>query len=499
LALLAGCSAYLHNPELETSTAAVKTGFDGLTAPAFFDAQEKNLAELAGREDRALAELLVASRNYRMLNVIEPATAAAPGSAASRLRSQVEADLSASFGTQRLSTTPPRPGARSQMDVVLTAPFLAQTANENLAFMRENVADRAQTYRDAGGTGKVDCKSVRATAAPAGNDPVDVAYRNLKAVCDTLYGAQAFAEECTLGATQGTLQALCIEGVELRDNAAAQQRKKELEAAAKALKAALGPAEPPAEDRCDEPAEGSVAAAAGATPADRMIAAASGLPDDEQLKVILCHLEAVFGKELDSTLDSLVADARAKVDAATGNRLDEALALLGAVQGVADAENKSAADQASALLIGLAKIRHDINILDLDIATRKQTADIVDRQAALLRRQIYFLAQAQQSLDQGAMPGADKPRAEAEAVTFYVRSLDAGRNPYELLTFRRSQLLRSAALKRARLTEADYRNLIQPAIDQIAAYGAGGIEAETIANLLSGLPVAGSILVEDGQ
>src|SRR5687767_13359567 len=74
LPLLGGCAAYLHNPERETATAAVKTGFDALAAPAFFDAQEKNLTDLAAREDRALAELLVTSRNYRMLNVISPAS-----------------------------------------------------------------------------------------------------------------------------------------------------------------------------------------------------------------------------------------------------------------------------------------------------------------------------------------------------------------------------------------------------------------------------------------
>jgi hypothetical protein len=83
-----------------------------------------------------------------------------------------------------------------------------------------------------------------------------------------------------------------------------------------------------------------------------------------------------------------------------------------------------------------------------------------------------------------------------EALSYYARSQDVGAMPFEVLRFREIQVQRAAALKRARATEADYRALIKPAIDQIAAYGAGGIKPETIADFVAGLPVAGAILVK---
>jgi hypothetical protein len=463
--MLSACqSVYLHDPERATATADLKTKFDKLAAPAFFDAQEKNLADLAGREDRALAGLLVASRNYRLLNVIAPATGSAERTTQARLRNLVEIGLDETYGLPRLDT--------AQLKVATSAPFIERTAQRNIAFLREGVADRAQAYQGAGGQEKVDCPSV--VAAPSSADPL---YNELASACRMLL--TAIAGNCTLGASEGKLlHRLCLEGAALRNVASQKDRTKELAAAKKALEEAMKAK--PSDDEAD------------IARANDMIEKAKALPEDERLKTILSHVETVFGEELEATISELVADADSKVGKAS-EPMSKALFLIGAVQNVQALSDKPAGEYASALLIGLAKIRHDINIVELDIAARQLDADIVDRQTAALRNQIYYLAQAQAALDGHAK---DPDRAEAEAMTFYVRSLDAGRNPYELLTFRRSQLLRSTALKRARITEEDYRKLIQPAIDQIAAYGAGGIKPETIAEILSGLPVAGSILAE---
>jgi hypothetical protein len=475
--LLSGCqSVYLHDPERATATADLKTKFGALTAPAFFDAQEKNLTDLAAREDRALADLLVTSRNYRLLNAIAPATTTTPASRARRLQDFVEHDLKASYGMPTLSA--------AQVQNVTTTPFVAQTASENIDFIREGVGDIAKMYKDAGGTRKTDCETV--LASPPG-DAADTLYSELRSACRTLYNANALTGGagdagppvfCTLGATRGTLHEICLEGAALRNVASQKKRAAELEAAKKALVEAMKAKSSPEAENIAR--------------AEELIKQAEGLSEDERLKKILSHVEAVFGEELEGTINQLVADADSTIGKAAAP-ISAALKLLGAANELALASNRPASEYASALLIGLAQVRHDINILELDIATRKLDAEIVDREAAALRRQIYFLAQAQTAL---ASRPRDRARAEAEGMTFYVRSLDLGRHPYELLTFRRSQLLRSAALKRARITDADYRRLIQPAIDQIAAYGAGGIKPETIADILSNLPVAGSILAE---
>ena len=73
-------------------------------------------------------------------------------------------------------------------------------------------------------------------------------------------------------------------------------------------------------------------------------------------------------------------------------------------------------------------------------------------------------------------------------------SANLGRIPFEVLRFREIQVQRASAVRKAQATEADYRALIQPAIDQIAAYGAGGVKAETLGPFLASLPVTGAII-----
>src|SRR5438270_14059337 len=86
--MIGGCAgAYLHRPALEAATTQIKTDFAALPAPAFLAEQKSRLAEYAGKEDRALVEYLVASRDYSLLNVLHPAEGLAnPGSASARLQ-----------------------------------------------------------------------------------------------------------------------------------------------------------------------------------------------------------------------------------------------------------------------------------------------------------------------------------------------------------------------------------------------------------------------------
>jgi hypothetical protein len=137
-------------------------------------------------------------------------------------------------------------------------------------------------------------------------------------------------------------------------------------------------------------------------------------------------------------------------------------------------------------------------MLDIAIAARRSEREIALQEAEALRRQLYFLARAQDSLCDGtdACVPVSGAESKAEALSYYARSQNVGRGPYEILTFRRLQLQRATALKEAKATEADYRSLIQPAVDQLAAYGAGGVKPETIANFLASLPVTGALLAE---
>lgn len=151
-------------------------------------------------------------------------------------------------------------------------------------------------------------------------------------------------------------------------------------------------------------------------------------------------------------------------------------------------------DQPSALLIGLAKVRHDLNLVDLEIGHRQRLSELYTAQAAALRSQISYLARAQKKLCLGMPRCRSTQDDRALALSYYISSFNSGLIPFEILRFRETQLKRDLAVKQAKATEADYRALIQPAIDQLAAYGEGGIKPEMIAPFIANLPVAGAIL-----
>lgn len=478
LTLTSGCGAYLHNPSRATATADLKSRAERLTAPAYFEAQEKNLSDLAQREDLALAELLTASRDYRLLNVMRPSTAASERiSRESRLNRLLAADLGSSYGSQYLTS--------GRIKALTTSAFIRATALREIEFKRERVATTASQYKSSGGTLPTNCQSVLANPNPTHGDPnLDRRYSRLLQACNAVAADEIRLGDCALGATAGDLSTVCIQAANLQDDPLAVTRRKQLTAAEKALREAMKASKPSAEaDAIKE--------------ANQLIQEAEKLPSDEGLKSILTQVEKLFGESLGTTLREINADAGTTASEVS-EPLAAALTAIGAAYQYRDARRVKPMETASALLIGIAKIRHDLNILDIDIAARRADREIVFQQAEALRRQLYYLAQAQKSLCDGEHQCAvtSNKLAFSEALSFYVRSQNVGRAPYEILSFRRLQLKRATALKHAKATEADYRSLIQPAIDQLAAFGAGGVKAETIANFLSSLPVPGAMIVE---
>jgi hypothetical protein len=485
---LAGCAAYLHNPGRETATTGLQARFGALSTPAYFDAQEKNLADFATREDRAVAELLVASRDYRLLNVIKPAsTVSEPGATqAIRLTRLVNGDLEMSYGTSALGPV--------QSQSLMTRRFTKDLALRTTSFNERRIATTVRGYKAAGGTLPTECKAVLASVVP-GAPPLNHAtraqatrYGALTEACRDLQERTAAAADCDPMTTAGTLGVVCEAIAALAVDKA--RRKLELAGAEMALKEASKSKTPESPEK-------------GLQEAIDFLKTLDGLPTDERLSKVLQQLDALFGSELEKSLGKLDEKGKPVLPKAT-EALIAALKLIGAIR---DAELARAArplDQPSALLIGLAKIRHDHNLIAIDVDETEQREALLFAEAALLRAQLHYLARAQHALCgptlycERVLTGKSKVGEQVldEALSYYARSQDVGAMPFEVLRFREIQVQRAAALKRARATEADYRALIKPAIDQIAAYGAGGIKPETIADFVAGLPVAGAILVK---
>lgn len=471
-----GCATYLHNPERAAATADLQANFGALSTPSYFEAQEKNLVDFARREDRTLAELLIASRGYRLLNVIKPATTVEDkkSTAPDRLRGLVAADLQLSYGEAK-----PTPDQRRAL---MVGQAKKDRAVRTAAFNARRIASAIRSYQASGGKLPVDCPTVLAGVQKgARGRPTDLQgrrYQQLAEACQAQADRETLMQDCDSSRSDGDLKSVCARINVLDEDKATEARRDALKSAREALQEAAKAAAKPSEQ------------VKAVQAAQTFLASVEKYPTNEQLSRVLARLETVFGDSLGAELTRLRDSAAGKLPSATAPLIN-ALELIKAMEGYRDAQQRRPLDMPSALLIGLAKVRHDLNLLEIDLAAEQQERELLTRQAALLRTQLYYLAQAD-----AALAASDETQAVDEAISYYVRSQDAGRIPFELLRFREIQLKRETALKKARATEADYRALLQPAIDQLAAYGAGGVKSETIADFLAGLPVAGSILAE---
>ncbi|MDY0874355.1 hypothetical protein [Dongia rigui] len=70
------------------------------------------------------------------------------------------------------------------------------------------------------------------------------------------------------------------------------------------------------------------------------------------------------------------------------------------------------------------------------------------------------------------------------ALTAYAQSWDSGRIPVVLLNYRVIQAQRNLDIDIATLTAKNYKELLKPIVDALAAYGAGGIPAELLGQIL---------------
>lgn len=473
---LCGCGVYLHRPALETATAGLKTDFTQLSAPAYLKAQEQTVELLAAREERAIAEYQTASRDFSLLNIVAvPGGDPGPPSHA-RLADAIGFELEQTLGTAQVA--PDLAGViESDRSTRLGQAQAVQLENRELRGMFAN-------YREAGGKIRAaDCAqlSPRPTDDPPGSN---FYYNAMTQICGSITGSQAALDQCTFPGIHGRLGEVCASLLALRDEMLADKRRAPLLAAANALEAAAAGRE-----------------REGRSPAqqyDRIVDWARRLPSNEAYQAVLTGLEEIFGADLTASLQDIAQVPGHVLDQPAAAGIRQALVFLGALNTVQAAAATAPLDQPSALLIGLAKARHDLNMVNLDIEQRNRLMALRQSQASALRVRAHYLVRAQARLRAagcqaraGCTPGA---QAFAESLSHYVSALDSGRAPFEILRAREGQLERSIQVRRAQATEADYRALLAPAIEQLAAYGAGGIRPDVLAPFLASLPVTGAIL-----
>jgi len=534
--LASGCGVYLHDAGLKTSTADAKASFDALAVPVLFAAQRQNLRDSAAREDSAVAGYAVSVRNQAVLSLLRPSsrTVAGPDPSAT-LPGRVHRDLEHVYRAE----TPGHPWTPEELQVLQNAEEMFvrnfQGQPQTLSLIQAVVRDFTGARRadDRRSTNCPDVAPAPLDAAghpvppPAGASRADLAYHGLRLLCDDWRREREFlkpvgphdfgiADMMAAADATGEIGIVWREiGRREADRTAAAAQVATIQAE---INRALHPNGASGDDggpaSVEDSANAAIARVAGLLRNGPAAARKAGLEE------LATALEQILAAEMRAAAPASPAasDAAPAADAAPTPATDapaaartvQATAVLGMIRAGAHAidafRTGPATDRAGALLIGLASIRHDLNMAKAELALEDRERELFRAQLMALLRRGAQLAQAHQILSAhqlavpaglGSLQSISDPRqrvAASEALAAYARAWDTGEIPYDVLRFRIVQARRLAALERAELTEQDYRALLKPALDALAAYGEGGITQETIVTVLSRLGIAGSIL-----
>ncbi|HVQ10219.1 MAG TPA: hypothetical protein VMS43_17515 [Allosphingosinicella sp.] len=476
--MVAGCGVYLHRPDLETSTAALKTSFGQLSAPAYLEQQQRHLDDFAAREDRAVAEYQVASRNYSLLNILRaPANDARnpDGSAktpAQRLTEAARTQIHQTAGVDRLGND-----RAAALDAERSQGL---TRAASLEFHDGQTRALFDNYRNENGTRReMRCADFLNPTPPALDPPAaQETYAMIRRSCVAIATGQQQAPTCAMGLSEGRLFEVCERLRRMRETDANPAQREDRRKALAALNRALAAARAPS-----------------TTVSDEVLEAARDLRDfavSEDIREVLTALDTLLGEKLVETLDQISAARDAAFQMPATAWITGVLEALGAAEDLARDQSRTPLDEPSAILIAIARVRHQLNLVELNIQRNQRLASILEAEAAALRTQTYYLARVEALCSTQHSCGTGI--VNAEALSHFASSFDKGLIPYEVLRSRELQVDRAFAIRRAQAAEADYRALLQPAFDQMAAYGAGGVKPDVLGPFLASLPVTGAIL-----
>lgn len=497
---LSGCGAYLHDARLKSSTGELKASYESMEAPAMMAELAQREESFAAAETRALVEQGLAARNEVLVNFIRtpPLRGLRPinhGTGTEIFKSDVERRLVKLVGTgsfdaetlQMMINAPEQLRDWTWMQT-LVAGHLAEEAAGFVA-----ARDAANARLAAGGTRderKTDCKSVlKVPPVTTGGNEVEQRYRILFTSCTQL-AAMAADQAAASGRLRARATPNSRLGSALLELAQLNDAKAADEAQTKKLKELL--------QEIEKKSKGATTVESLNTEIEEFRA---------QLSKAQPHAKQVGLDGLSTFIEDLLAaelkQEEGKVPKPTTVKAAAALQALRAVGQADDAfAAKPRLTRTNELLLAAARTRHELRMVQLDMARDESLRQNLEAQVNLLLVQAARLAETREFLREVTAEDVAEARdripevrtAAGQALASYLSAWNDGEIPYNALRFRGLQIRRSAALERARLTEADYRTSLKPVFDELAAYGEGGIKAESIAELLGQLGVAGSIL-----
>ena len=206
-------------------------------------------------------------------------------------------------------------------------------------------------------------------------------------------------------------------------------------------------------------------------------------------------LEEILAGTLKTTTDS---------DPATAQRTAAILKLTDSLANAADTfQTEPKIKRVNSLLIAIIELRQKRDMAMLDINLKEDSLHIYEAQQtarlyefAQLSATKLILNELQNTIsldgDGGGfavIPSGTKEPGPAvgSMLATYSASWNQGQIPYEILQFKEEQIKRAYYVDVAALTAQNMNNLLIPALDELAAYGKGGIHPETIATLITNL------------
>lgn len=484
---LAGCTSlpYLHSNETEIATQGAKDAAGNIKVDQNFADTKKQLASFATREDQAVADYLIASRDRQLASLVRnDVLEKSGGTAIDRLQIFVNGRFKKIIGKK-----PDNDLLSKLRDFPKKLSLIRVEWDLNHSFYDSALRDFTDE-KDQADVLPTDCSN--AVLKPPSELPTvsvaDIAYIRLVKACIGISDAEKKENEAHIILSPSNGSALS--NVFNETDKALTEIKKEEDEAAK-IEHLIDEIE--RLSKPDQSAQKELTEKI--TEAQTRLKEAKGFAKFAGAKRLSKSLEEILTANLETTSTN---DSKTTQKTAAILKLTDSLALA------SDAfQDEPQINRVNSVLIAITEQRQKRDVALLNISSQKDLLRIYEAKQTALIQELAQLSITQRILndeqkkislngDGGGFavipPGAKKPGpVVGSMLAAYAASWNQGQIPYQILRFKEVQVKRAYHAEVAAKTAQNRKDLLAPALDELAAYGKGGVHPETIATLITNI------------
>lgn len=528
ISLLSLCSAcaslqlshtYIHSNAAQKAAESAQSGWQSSDPTKLFEDQKAYLSKLVGDEASTEKASIIARRDLQLISLMR-----GDGGTVAELRRRLM-QLAGTFNTDSTTLKSLAPLeekiSQARTDLDLANLYLADA--------------RAEIVKDGFKDDVSDCSKINAPPPlPLPTDPEKADLLLVREACDEVSSAQqhisaalnsSFSADAAgrpageLGSTIAEIAALQQEIQKQRTqsdnlNTALKTVQKQIDAAkdpktADFAKAALKfcAADP------DSSAESAAATPSNRTDLEAAFPACLTAAAKDVGPLVKLAKHSYTADQMQSVLTSILGSQAAATNGATSPSPQiaastaAALGTLNLLTSAADDIAKNEMPSVNALLVALAYEQHEIAMNRLAAQAMQQQEAILEEKREALIDEIADLAIALQNFGPSsgdgtpATPGkndtkvsillAKNKEGAGQVLTEVASSWNVGRYRAELADYDLTDLVRRTSVAQASEVAGSWKNVLQPAFDELAAYGKGGLDAQTLASLAATIINAG--------